>query len=128
MYRSPKIVNLLKWHYYYRSEEGKIATVANSLAWKHIDIVIDLEFAKEKRNVQLGLSLDGVNPHSMQASSHSTWPVLIVIYNLPPWLVMKKFFITLTLLISRKESSTTDNINVYLQPLLEELMKLWRIH
>jgi hypothetical protein len=67
-----------------------------------------------------------VNPHSMQASSHSTWPILIVIYNLPPWLVAKKFFITLTLLISGKESPTTDNIDMYLQSLVEELGELWQ--
>jgi hypothetical protein len=62
----------------------------------------------------------------MQPSSHSTWPILIVLYNLPPWLATKKFFINLTLLISGKESPTSENIDVYLQPLLEELLELWR--
>jgi hypothetical protein len=84
MYRSPKIANLLKWHYYNQSEEGKIAIVVNNPAWQHIDKVIDPDFAQDKRNVRMGLSLDGVNPHSTQESSHLTWPILIVIYNLPP--------------------------------------------
>jgi hypothetical protein len=124
MYRSPEIADLLKWHYYNQSEPGKMATVADSPTWRHIDTKIDRNFAEEKRNVQMGLSLDGVNPHSMQASSHSTWPILIVLYNLPPWLVTKKFFITLSLLISGKESPTSENIDVYLQPLMEELQEL----
>jgi hypothetical protein len=121
MYRSLEIANLLKWHYYNRSDPGKMSTVADSPAWRHIDTEIDMNFAEEKRNVRMDLSLDGVNPHSIQASSHSTWPILIVLYNLPPWLVTKKFFITLSLLISGKESPTSENIDVYLQPLLEEL-------
>jgi hypothetical protein len=125
MYRSPEIANLLKWHFYNRSEEGKMATVADSPTWRHIDTMTDTNFAEEKRNVIMDLSLHGVNPHSMQASSHSTWPILIVLYNLPPWLVTKKFFTTLSLLISGKESPTSENIDVYLQPLLEELQELW---
>jgi hypothetical protein len=116
----------LKWHYYNRSEEGKLAIVGDNPAWQHIDKIIDPEFTNDKRNVRLGLSLDGVNPYSMQASLHSTWPILVVLYNLPPWLITKKFFISLTLLISGKESPTSENIDVYLQPLLEELIELWR--
>jgi hypothetical protein len=126
MYRSLEIANLLKWHYYNHSEEGKISIVADSPAWQHIDKAIDPTFAEEKRNVRLGLSFDGVNPFSMQASSHSTWLVLIVIYNLPPWLATKKFFISLMLLISGKESPTSDNIDVYMELLIEELIELWK--
>jgi hypothetical protein len=128
MHRSPEIANLLKWHYYNRSEEGKLSTIVDSPPWQHIDTFIDKEFAKEKRNVRLALSLDGVNPYSMQASSHSTWPVLIVNYNLPLWLVTKKFFITLSLFIFGKESPMGENIDVYLQPLLEESRSCSAVH
>jgi hypothetical protein len=74
--------------------------------------------------LRLGLSLDGVNPFSMQRSTHSTWPVMVLVYNLPPWLVTKKFFVSLYILISGKESPTSDNIDVYLSPLVEELLEL----
>lgn len=73
----------------------------------------------------MGVSLDGVNPFSMQRSSHSTWPVMVLLYNLPPWLVTKKFFISLSLLISGKQSPTFENIDIYLSPLVEELEELW---
>lgn len=41
-------------------------SVADSPAWKHIDRNIDEEFVREWRHLRMGLSLDGVNPFSMQ--------------------------------------------------------------
>ena len=69
----------------------------------------------------LGLALDGVNPFRNQSLSHSTWPVVMLNYNLPPWLVTKNFFMMLTLLIPGKESVTDKNVDVYVAPLIEEL-------
>ena len=37
----------------------------------------------------------------------------------------KKFFIQLCILISGKASRTNENIDVFIKPLLEELLKLW---
>ena len=37
----------------------------------------------------------------------------------------KKFLISLTILISGKKSPTNKNIDVFLEPLLEELLELW---
>jgi hypothetical protein len=65
------------------------------------------------------MALDGVNPFSNQSLSHSTWPVVLLNYNLPPWLVTKRFFLILVLLIPGKDSVTADNIDVYLAPLIE---------
>jgi hypothetical protein len=73
--------------------------------------------------------------------TQSMWPVLLLNYNLPPWLCTKKFFIMLALLIPRKQSVTTENFDVYMEPLLEDVLKdmgsrefrlrgmlLWTIH
>jgi len=70
--------------------------------------------------------LDGVNPFQNQSLSHSTWPVIMLNYNLPPWLVTKNFFMMLTLIIPGKRSVTEKNIDVYLAPLIQELQELWR--
>jgi hypothetical protein len=51
--------------------------------------------------------------------------VLILIYNFEPWLVTKKFFISLCILISGKKSPTSSNIDVFIRPLLKELQELW---
>ncbi|KAK1614363.1 hypothetical protein QYE76_019880 [Lolium multiflorum] len=45
------------------------------------------------RNIRLGASTDGFNPFGNQSSTHSTWPVFVWIYNLPPWLCMKRKYI-----------------------------------
>jgi hypothetical protein len=43
-----------------------------------------LEFGEEARNVMVALSTDGMNPFGDLSSSHSTWLVILTIYNLPP--------------------------------------------
>ncbi|XP_078179598.1 uncharacterized protein LOC144573719 [Carex rostrata] len=65
-----------------------------------------------------------MNPHSSMSSKHSSWPGLLCIYNLPPWLCMKRKYIMLTLLISGPKQPGND-IDVYLAPLIEDLQKLW---
>ena len=129
MFGSPAIAKLLKWHSQRgvsTNGDGEIAmdSVVDSPAWKHIG-VIDPTFQAENRNVRMALSLDGLNPFSVRSTSHSTWPVLLIIYNLPPWLLTKRFFIMLSILISGKESPTDKNIDVFIAPLLEELHGLW---
>jgi hypothetical protein len=46
---------------------------------------------------------------------------------MPPWLATKKHFIMLSLIILGLESIIDDKINVYLEPLVEELKELWEI-
>jgi hypothetical protein len=48
-----------------------------------------------------------------------------MLYNLPSYLVKKKFFIQLCISISGKDSPMTENIDVFMQPLVEELQILW---
>lgn len=56
--------------------------------------------------------------------AHSTWLVVLVVYNLPPWMCMKQPFFILSLLIDGPKGPG-DKIDVYLQPLIEELLELW---
>jgi hypothetical protein len=109
MFRSPAISKLLKWASENKTGTDEMKSVVDSPAWNHIDTDIDTEFAIERRHLRMGVSLDGVNPFSMQRSTHSTWPVMVLLYNLPPWLVTKKFFVSLSLLISGKESPTLES-------------------
>ena len=83
------------------------------------------DFAKEPRNIRLALALDGINPFSNQSLSHSTWPVVLLNYNLSPWLVTKRFFVMLTLIIPGKDNMKKENIHVFLAPLVEE-QRLWK--
>ncbi|KAL6210830.1 hypothetical protein ACLB2K_016062 [Fragaria x ananassa] len=58
------------------------------------------------------------------SSKYSCWPVILITYNLPPWLCMKRKYMMLTLLISGPKQPGND-IDVYLQPLVDGLKVLW---
>ncbi|GJX53195.1 hypothetical protein Tco_0281564 [Tanacetum coccineum] len=62
------------------------------------------DFAKEPRNVRLGLAADGFNPFGNLSQAYSMWPVILTTYNLPPWLCMKESSFMLTLLIPGPKS------------------------
>lgn len=81
-------------------------------------------FSVEPRNLRLGLATDGFNPFRTLSSKYSCWPVMLVMYNLPPWICMRRENIMLTLLIPGPKQPGND-IDVFLQPLIEDLQELW---
>ncbi|XP_021729989.1 uncharacterized protein LOC110696961 [Chenopodium quinoa] len=110
------------WHMEERvDKKGEMSHPADSPAWKSIDEEYP-SFASDARNVRLGLACDGFQP--FDNSQHSIWPVVLIPYNLPPWICMKPHSFLLSLLIPGP-SSPGRNIDVYLQPLIEELKDLW---
>ena len=96
---------------------------SDSPSWKLVDHRWP-DFASEPRNLRLAISADGINPHSSMSSRHSCWPIIMVIYNLPSWLCMKRKFMMLSLLISGPRQPG-KNIDVYLSPLVDDLKTLW---
>ncbi|XP_057526403.1 uncharacterized protein LOC130805635 [Amaranthus tricolor] len=96
---------------------------SDSFAWKSFDEEYS-EFAKDVRNVRLGLACDGFQPFNN--SQHSIWPVVLIPYNFPPWLCMKPYSFMLSLLVPGP-TSPGINMDVYLQPLIEELKELWEV-
>ncbi|CAM8993530.1 unnamed protein product [Rhodiola kirilowii] len=111
------------WHAEKRVADTKMRYPADSLQWAKVDNTFP-EFGAESRNLRLGLSTDGVNPHGNLSSQHSTWPVILVIYNLPPKLTMKRRYMMLSLLISGPRQPGND-IDVYLAPLIDDMKLLW---
>ena len=125
MYSTPLQASYMTWHHRHASEDGIMRGAVDSHQWKFVNWKWRSEFAYEPRNLRLGLATDGVNPFSIKRSTWSTWPVLIMNYNLPPWMTTKKHFVMLSLIIPGKRSVTGENFDTYLQPLLEELQILW---
>ncbi len=123
MYQAARTSELMTWHSQNRSMDGKVRHVLDSRAWEHIDATFP-DFANEPRNVRLGLATDGMNPFGEKSNTWSTWHVLVLNYNLPPWLVTKKFFLLLSLIIPSPDSVKSSNFDVYMAPVLEELAKL----
>ncbi|XP_010419111.1 PREDICTED: uncharacterized protein LOC104704777 [Camelina sativa] len=59
-----------------------------------------------------------------QVNGNCTWPVFLVNYNMSPVMCMKAKNIMLTMLIPGP-TAPSNNIDVYLQPLVDELKDLW---
>ena len=114
----------MRWHSTRDIVEGQLTHPADGLEWKNFDNKHP-SFAEEVRNVRLGLATDGFNPfNGPYTKPYSTWPVIIVVYNLPPSMCMKDPYMFMPLLIPGDKSPSKD-INVYLRPLVDELKMLW---
>jgi len=106
----------LTWHEYERVVDGMLRHLADSPQWKFFYHDYP-DFRKEERNLCYALSIDIINPHGIQSSKHTTWPVIMMIYNLPPWLYMKLKYMMLTMLIWWSYQPRND-IGIYLAPLI----------
>ncbi|KAL0551889.1 hypothetical protein IC582_010979 [Cucumis melo] len=122
MFRSVECDKNLTWHATEREIDDKLRHPADSPAWKLVDTMWP-NFSSEPRNLRLALSADGINPYSDMSSKYSCWPVVMVIYNLPPWLCMKRKFMMLSILISGPKQPG-DDIGIYLEPLIDDLKLL----
>lgn len=113
----------MRWHAIERPNDGNIRHPADGEAWKHFDSLYP-NFSNDPRNVRLGLSSDGFNPFRTMSISHGTWPIMLINYNLSPWICIKPEYIMLSMIIPGP-SSPGKNIDMYLQPLIVELNELW---
>ena len=125
MFSTPQLASLMTWHAENMSDDGMMRGPFDSPQWESIRDKYP-EFEAESRNMHLGMCADGLNPHSQKRSTHSLCPVLLLNYNIPPWLTIKRFFIMLSLLIPGPDAVTAHRFDVFLAPLLEELTELWR--
>ncbi|XP_071739125.1 uncharacterized protein [Rutidosis leptorrhynchoides] len=112
LYMSSEAAASMRWHEEGRTKDGLLRHPADSPAWQTFDHKYP-KFSKESRNVMLGLASVGFNPFGNISNSHSTWPIVLIPYNLPPWMCMKKPYFMLTLLIPGP-SAPGNNIDVYL--------------
>ena len=89
----------------------------------HIEDTWSEKFKDEVRSIQLSIEMDGLNPYSLQNTNYYGWSIVVINNNIPPWLSMKNVHIMLALIVpSRKQ---VKNMDVYLQPLVDELKELW---
>ncbi|XP_042404585.1 uncharacterized protein LOC121994707 [Zingiber officinale] len=111
------------WHADSTRVVGQLRHPVDSPSWKLVDHMWP-SFESEPRNLRLALATDGINPHSNLSSRYSCWPIMLVNYNLPPNMCMKRKYIMLTMLISGPKQPGND-IDVYLEVLVEYLQRLW---
>ncbi|GJY50749.1 hypothetical protein Tco_0441596 [Tanacetum coccineum] len=124
LYKCEKTAKDMRWHDTGRTKDGKLRHPADGLAWSAFNDRYS-KFASDPRSVRLGLASDGFNPFGTMSTSHSTWPVLLIPYNLPPWICMKRQSFILSSIIPGEKAPGND-IDVYLKPLIKELQLLWK--
>ena len=117
LFQNKEHAKLLRWHKEDRKKDVMLRHPADGSQWRKIDREFPT-FSDDARNLRFGLSTDGFNPFGEHSTSHSTWPVTLCIYNLPPWLCMKREFIMMSVLIQGPKQPGND-IDVYLRPLVE---------
>ncbi|KAL8124936.1 hypothetical protein AgCh_012563 [Apium graveolens] len=84
-------------------------TTAKCMRWHHDRIAIE----------------DGFDPfRDKHAKEYTVWPVVVVVYNLPPSMCTKAPYMFMPLLIPGPTDPTKD-LQVYLRPLIDELKVLW---
>ena len=123
LYTIPWIARKMQWHKHADPSWDFMRHPIDSTEWRSIKCKWP-DFANEARNVCLGISTNGFNPNGVLSNSYSCWPIYMIPYNLPPSLCMKSQFQMLSLLIPGPKAPSQD-IDVYLEPLVDELKQLW---
>jgi hypothetical protein len=77
----------------------------------------------ESRNIRFALSTHGMNPFGENRTVHSTWPIILTMYNISAWLCHKRKCLMLSILIQGPKQADID-IDVFLEPLMEDMAKL----
>ena len=106
------------------SKDGFMEIPADSKAMKHIEEKWPSKFKYEPRSIRFGLSLYGVCPFSFLNSNYSVWPVGLIVYNIPPWMSVRKENLMLTLIVPRKHQ--VKNMDVYIARFIDEMQLLWK--
>jgi hypothetical protein len=119
-----KTSSLMRWHKEGLIHDGKMRHPVDSKAWQHVNEKYK-KFDEDAHNVRLGLASDGFNLFGVLNVNYSCWPVILIPYSLPPWLCLKQPYWMMSMLIPGPKSPRM-NIDVYLQPLIDELLELWK--
>jgi hypothetical protein len=106
-----------------RKNDEEIRHPTDGTQWKIFDLQYK-PFGSESRNIRFTLSTNGMNPFGENRSMHSTWPVILTMYNVPTWLCHKRKYLMLSILIQGLKQADID-IDVFLEPLVEDMAKLW---
>jgi hypothetical protein len=100
LFLSNKTARHMRWHKEDVHENDQVMVhSSDSEAWKALDD-FGADFARDARNVCIGLAMDGFTPYNTSAASYSCWSVFAISYNLPPSRCMKYEYMFMCLIIS----------------------------
>ena len=90
---------------------------------KHIEDTWPDKFKDEVCNIRLHISIDGINPYSQPDNTYTVFPIVVINNNIPQWLSVKNGHLMLALIVPGIRQ--VKNMDVYLQPLINESKELW---
>jgi hypothetical protein len=86
LFLNPKEAALMIWWDDERKvDDDKIAHPTDCSQWKAFDAKYK-NFSEDPMNVRFSLSTNRMNPFNERMSDHSTWPVILTMYNIPMYL------------------------------------------
>ena len=113
----------MRWHKEGLARYGRMCHPVDSPSWKHVDDKYKW-FSDDPCNVRLALASSGFHPFGMISTTYTTCPMIIIPYNLMPWLCMKQPYWMMSMLVPGPKSPG-NNIDVYFRHLINELKELW---
>ena len=117
---------MLRWHGEGHKKGTMLRHPTDGSDWWTVNTMCYRNIGGEVRYLWFGLSTDGMNPFDQVRSNHSTWSVTLCIYNLPPWLYMKRSYLQMLLLIQGPRQPGND-IDVFLELVIDELVEMcWK--
>ena len=99
--------------------------LSDSAEWQWINKRYSAGFGQVDRNIRMAMIADGFNLSGDKRSTYSIWAVMMLNYNLAPWLCTKKYFLMLAVLIPGPKSKTHDHFDEFIGPLIDKLLDLW---
>lgn len=75
LYQFERTSGVINRHAKYIQTDGEVTHPSDAKAWKHVNMV-HADFARNIRNVYLGLCVDGFSPFGMSGRKYSVWPII----------------------------------------------------
>ncbi|CEL58469.1 hypothetical protein RSOLAG1IB_12138 [Rhizoctonia solani AG-1 IB] len=130
LFACPITVEKMRHRHTYSNNKGTMADIFDSLRYLELcDLFVTIDgkpmpyrYFQEEHEVALGITLDGACPFKRR--TNTCWPILIINYNLPP---EERICVENMICVGVIPGPQCPNdINSFLQPLIDELRELAR--
>lgn len=85
LFQCKSLTKIMDWQAKKKSRDKIMRIPANCGGFKCVEDKWTM-FINEPHNIKMGISLDGVNPLSIQNTQYSVCPVIVINYNIPPYM------------------------------------------
>lgn len=112
-FANAKSPNMIRWHGEEQRRDRILRHPVDASQWRTIYTMFYNNIDKQLRLVLFGFSTYGMNPFDMVWTNHSTRPMMLYTWNLPPWLCMKRLYIMMLILIQGQNNSAMASMCIW---------------